>query len=99
MATGAGYGPGTGDTLTAIRILTKLIADKQIPLQPSLVQLCTGWLEAYVLHEEHGCVRFLIECLPMTGSNLRPCAQTKSLNCTRNSGDFSNLSRRASTVN
>lgn len=52
---------GAGDTFTAIRILLKLIAVKGIPLQPSLVQRCVTWLEAYVLHEDHERLRQLID--------------------------------------
>ncbi|MUL65806.1 hypothetical protein BOO86_15125 [Mycobacterium sp. CBMA 234] len=75
---------GAGDSFTAIRILLKLIAVKQIPLQPRLVQICTGWLEAYVLHEDYERLRFLIEGLTATATNLRPRAIVRSITCTRN---------------
>lgn len=52
---------GAGESFTAIRILIKLIAIKQIPLHPSLVQLCATWLEAYALHEDHDRIRMLID--------------------------------------
>lgn len=52
---------GAGDAFTAIRILLKLIAVKQIPLQPAVVQGCATWLEAYVLHEDHQQLRQLID--------------------------------------
>jgi hypothetical protein len=74
---------GAGDSFTAIRILIKLIADKQIPLPDRLVQLCTGWLEAYVLHEDHTRLQVLIDGLALTGSNLRSGAIVRSLTCVR----------------
>ncbi|MUL68185.1 hypothetical protein BOO86_27190 [Mycobacterium sp. CBMA 234] len=52
---------GAGDSFTAIRILVKLIAVKQIPLQPQVIQLCATWLEAYALHEDHERLQLLIE--------------------------------------
>ena len=52
---------GAGDSFTAIRILIKLIAVKQICLHPHLVQLCATWLDAYTLHQDHERIRLLIE--------------------------------------
>jgi len=52
---------GAGDTFAAIRSLINLVAAKCIPLRPHLVQLCTRWLDSYVLHEEYGHLRRLIE--------------------------------------
>lgn len=52
---------GAGDAFTAIRILVKLIAVKQIPVEPELLQLCVTWLEAYVLHDDFDQLRLLIE--------------------------------------
>lgn len=48
---------GAGDSFAAIRLLLKLIVAKQIPLSRELVQTCVTWLEAYVLHEDHECLR------------------------------------------
>lgn len=45
---------GAGDTYAAIRLLVKLVADKQILLRPQLVHLCTTWLDSYGFHEEKG---------------------------------------------
>lgn len=53
---------GAGDSFTAMRILLKLIATKQIALQLSLIQSCAKWLDAYALHEDHERLRQLIEC-------------------------------------
>ncbi|MUM35625.1 hypothetical protein FZI93_30320 [Mycobacterium sp. CBMA361] len=52
---------GSGDSFTAVRILLKLVAVKQIFLEPDLVRLCSTWLEAYALHEDHERLRILIE--------------------------------------
>jgi hypothetical protein len=52
---------GAGDSFTAIRILIKLIAAKQICLHPHLAQLCATWLDAYALHEDHERIRLLID--------------------------------------
>jgi hypothetical protein len=54
---------GAGDTFSAIRLLLKLIAGKQILLRPSLVQLCSTWLDLYALHEEQADLRRLIDGL------------------------------------
>ncbi|TLH58171.1 hypothetical protein C1S79_27985 [Mycolicibacterium phocaicum] len=74
---------GAGDSFTAIRILLKLIADKQIPLPPQLVQLCTGWLEAYSLHEDHERLHLIIEGLTVVAINRRPRTIVRSVTCTR----------------
>jgi hypothetical protein len=58
---------GAGDSFTAIRIPLKLIDTKKIPLPARLVQLCTGWLQAYLLHEDHERLRILIEGLEVAG--------------------------------
>lgn len=63
---------GAGDSFTAIRILVKLIVDKRIALQPSVIQLCIRWLEAYVLHEDHECLRALVERFTVRSSHHRP---------------------------
>lgn len=63
---------GGGDSFTAIRILLKLIAVKEICLHPHLVQLCTTWLEAYVLHEDYECLRLLIEGFARPVTNRQP---------------------------
>jgi hypothetical protein len=77
---------GAGDSFTAIRILLKLIAVKQIPLSPRLVQLCNTWLKAYALHEDYEPLQLIIDGLKMTGTDLRPrAAIVRSLKCKRNS--------------
>lgn len=73
---------GSGDSFTAVRILLKLVAVKQIFLEPDLVRLCSTWLEAYALHEDHERLRILIEGLTVTG-NLKRRVIVRSLTCTR----------------
>ena len=60
---------GAGDSFTTIRILVKLIADKRIALQPSLIQSCTKWLDAYALHEDHERLRRLVEDFAVRRTN------------------------------
>jgi hypothetical protein len=76
---------GAGDAFTAVRILLKLIAIKQIPLSPRLVQLCTGWLDAYALHEDYERLRVIIDDLAVTASDFRVRSTARSLVCMRNS--------------
>ncbi|MDH6242651.1 hypothetical protein [Mycobacterium sp. OTB74] len=76
---------GAGDSFTAIRILLKLIADKQIPLSPRMVQRCTTWLEAYALHEDHERLQLNIDGLKVTAAGRKPRAIVRSLTCKRNS--------------
>jgi hypothetical protein len=52
---------GAGDTFATVHHLLKLIAVKQIPVQPHLVTLCRTWLGPYVGHEEYEYLRGLIE--------------------------------------
>jgi hypothetical protein len=75
---------GAGDSFTAIRILLKLIDTKKIPLPARLVQLCTGWLQAYLLHEDHERLRILIQGLEVAGVNARPRTIVRSLTRARN---------------
>ena len=75
---------GAGDSFTAIRILLKLIAVKQIPLSLKLVQLCTGWLEAYVLHDDHDRLRVIVDSVTVCGAEIRPLAIVRSRTHTRN---------------
>jgi hypothetical protein len=65
---------GGGDSFTAIRILLKLIAVKDICLHPHLVQLCTTWLDAYALHEDYECLRLLIEGFTRPVTTRQPLA-------------------------
>lgn len=76
---------GAGDSFTAIRITMKLIADKQIPLRPRLVQQCATWLEAYALHQDHERLSRLIDELsvPVVEPRARVIAQPRT--CTRKS--------------
>lgn len=73
---------GAGDSFTAIRILIKLIADKQIPLPTWLVQLCARWLDAYVLHEDHQRLHVLIGALGVIDP-----AIVRSFGCTKYPSD------------
>jgi hypothetical protein len=63
---------GAGDSFSAIRILIKLIAAKQIYLHPHLVQLCATWLDAYALHEDHQRIRLLIDDFAAPAASHRP---------------------------
>lgn len=74
---------GAGDAFTAIRILLKLISDKQISIPSWLIQSCVEWLEAYVLHEDHERLRLILDCLAVNCANLRPRAIVRTLGCTR----------------
>ncbi|WP_131809940.1 hypothetical protein [Mycolicibacterium mucogenicum] len=74
---------GAGDAFTAIRILLKLIAVKEISLDPRLVQLCTSWLEAYVLHEDHERLQMIIDGLAVTADNPGPPTTVRSPMCSR----------------
>lgn len=99
---------GAGDAFTAIRILVKLIAVKQILVQPQLIQLCVTWLEAYALHEDHDQLRLLIEgfavaetrrslALPLSTSAVKPpAALSISAAPSRRGGCWTN--RRAEVV-
>jgi hypothetical protein len=51
----------TGDTFTAMRTLINLLAVNRISLPHQLVQRCTAWLGAYVLHEDYEHLRHRIE--------------------------------------
>jgi hypothetical protein len=74
---------GAGDAFSAIRILLKLIAIKQIPLPGWLAELCSRWLEAYVLHGDHRRLRSLIGDLAVTDTNPRSRAIARSMTCAR----------------
>lgn len=74
---------GAGDSFTAIRILLKLIAVKGICLHLGLVQLCTTWLEAYVLHEDHECLRLLIAGFTVPVTTRRSLAISGSLTASK----------------
>jgi hypothetical protein len=70
---------GAGDSFTAIRILIKLIADKQIPLHPHLVHLCTTWLQAYTLHEDYAHLRRLVDTFAIPVNEHRSRVITRSI--------------------
>jgi hypothetical protein len=52
---------GAGETFTAISVLLKLVAAKQIPLRADLVRRCTAWLDTYARHKAEQHLRRLIE--------------------------------------
>ena len=58
---------GAGDTFAAIRHLLNVVDVKRISLQPSLLQLCSTWLDAYALHGEHEHLRRIIQGLAIRG--------------------------------
>jgi hypothetical protein len=58
---------GAGDTFTAIRHLLNVVDVKCISLQPSLLQLCSTWLDAYAFHDEHEHLRRLIQGFVIRG--------------------------------
>ena len=73
---------GAGDSFSAIRVLLKLIAAKQICLQPALARSCTTWLRGYALHEDHERLRLLIEGVKVSAIN-QQWAIGRSPSCTR----------------
>lgn len=78
---------GSGDSFTAMRIIIKLIVDKQIPLPMRLARLCAEWLETYVLHEDHQRLQELIDGLTLIDNDLRSPAIVRSFVHTRYPGD------------
>ena len=74
---------GAGDSFTAIRILLKLIAVKAIPMKLEVAQLCATWLEAYVLHEDHGHLKQVIDGIVVSVANRRPPMISRALVCVK----------------